>query len=125
MDTISFKVNFTEDSNDRDHKLTCTNIIAHYLFFLSLVNQFMFFFIACIFARVTKIESDWEEHEQHTPLENFRHIMFPMFCWIRLARNRPFNTVLLGIQTLLTMMSTISYFFQIAYSGDNQILFLL
>ena len=119
------KINNIEDSNDRDQKLTCTNIIAHYLFILSLVNQFIFFYFACIFAKVTKVTSDWGEHEQHTPFEHFRHFMFPMFCWIRLAKNRPFNTVLLSTQAILTMLSTTAYFCQVVCSGNYYILFLM
>ena len=99
-----------------DHTFYCGQMIAHYLFFLSLVNQFTFFCIACIFAKLTKIESDWGEHEQHPPLVKFRHFMFPIMCWLFMKSNHHY-TLNISIQSIVTMISPITYFYTIAKPG--------
>ena len=105
---------------DYGQTFNCGNMIAHYLFFLSWVNQFTFFCIACIFAKLTKIESDWGDHEQHPPLVKFRHFIFPMISWIWLKSNHyHYLSITLNvlIQSILTLISPITYFCTIAMPG--------
>merc|ERR1712228_371960 len=47
-----------KEDTDYNHTFNCGKMIALYLFFLSLVNQFTFFCTACIFAKLTKTDSD-------------------------------------------------------------------
>ena len=101
---------------DHGQTFTCQKMIAHYLFLLSLVNQSIFFCVACIFAKLTKIESDWGEHEQHPPLVKFRHFMFPIICWLWLKSKHDY-TFNIWIQSILTMISPITYFYTLAKPG--------
>lgn len=102
---------------DHGQTFTCQKMIAHYLFLLSLVNQSIFFCVACIFAKLTKIESDWGEHEQHPPLVKFRHFMFPIICWLWLKSKHDY-TFNIWIQSILTMISPITYFYNILKPGN-------
>ena len=84
---------------------------------MSLVNQLTFFCIACIFAKLTKIESDWGgEHEQHPPLVKFRQFIFPIISWLHIKSNHHY-TLNISIQSIVTMISPITYFYTIAKPG--------
>ena len=105
------------EDTDHNQTFTCGKMIAHYLFFLSLVNQFAFFCIACIFATLTKIKSDWGAHEQHSPLVKFRHFIFPILNWSCIKSNHHYISNI-WIQSIVTMISPITYFYTIAKPGN-------
>ena len=92
-------------------------MIAHYLYFMSLVNQLTFFFIASIFAKLTKIESDWGEHEQQSLLVKFRQFIFPIISWMHIKSNHQY-TLNLWIQSIVLIISPITYFYNIAKPGN-------
>ena len=101
-----------------DGDFNCGKMMVHYFLFLSLVNQFIFFCIACPFAKLTKVESDWENHEQHTLLVKFRHFIFPILCWAAVKYNHYF-TFNIGMHSAITMMSPITYFWNLTKPGDG------
>ena len=92
-------------------------MMALYFLFLSLVNQFTFFCIACTFAKLTKVESDWENHEQHTLLVKFRHFIFPIIIWLSIKYNH-YSVFSIAIHSAITMMSPITYFWNLIKPGN-------
>ena len=106
------------DFLEQEGYFNCGMMMVQYFLFLSLVNQFIFFCIACTFAKLTKVESDWENHEQHTLLVKFRHFIFPIIIWAGLKYDQ-YYTLNAGMHSAITMMSPITYFWTLAKPGND------
>ena len=105
-------INLTFTIDDKE----CGTMMAHYLFYLSSVNQWVFFCIACLFAKLTKEESEWENIEKPTMFRQLAAFQFPLICWL-FVKFKYNIVVAIVTQTILTMMSTITYFYNRIYPG--------
>ena len=92
---------------------------AHYFFFLSLVNQALFYCIACLYAKLTKVESGEALTTYKTPNipGSFGTFILPVLVWLCTKYKFHFSLNIF-IQSILTMLSTITYFYkQVMSSG--------
>ena len=112
---IVIKLTVIEDNN---HVSDCQVMIAHYLFFLSRVNQCAFFGIACIFAKLTKKEYDWERHNKPSSFRNLATFLFPIINWVCTKYKYHFVFTIL-VQSILTMLSPLIYFYSFIDEGTT------
>ena len=105
-----------------DQGQDCEEMMAHYFHFLSLVNQCIFYCIACLFAKLTKIESGMVlvDYKQPNLIGNFGTFILPVLVWLCTKYNFHYSLNIF-IQSILTMLSTIAYFYKQVMSSDTYI----
>ena len=86
----------------------CGGRMAHYFYFISLVNQYLFHCIACIFTKLAKIKI-WKNDKRSTFLGKFGVFQFPLLNWFCVKYNYPFK-IAISINSISTMTVPIVYF---------------
>ena len=86
--------------------------MVHYFFFVSLVNQNLFYCMACIFTKLAKIEPNLGEKRKSTLLNKFGNFQMPLLNWLCIKYNYHFKITIL-IHSISTMTDPIAYFYNL------------
>ena len=93
-----------------DHEQDCEGMMAHYFFFVSMVNQYLFYFVACIFTKLTKTKPYLGNFKKPNLFNMFGNFQFPLLNWLCIKYNYHFKIAIL-IQSISSMANPVVYFF--------------
>ena len=107
---------------DLDQEVDFWAMTAHYCFFLSVVNQCIFFCVACAFATVTRDASQRKPFKNPSFFRQLATLPFPIITWLctRYKDSRNLGTrfpITILIQSILTLLSPITYFYNLKSRG--------
>ena len=91
--------------------------MAHYFMFLQLVNQCLFFLIACIFSKLFKIESEGR-YFKNPNFSQFDTILVPVLAWIVIKYKHHFKFSIL-FESVVTIFSPLTYFYNLIKPGRS------
>ena len=113
----------TEEVDDDQE---CGIMVAHYFFFISIVNQRAFLAISCTYAEIIKFECTRCRYDEPSFFENAKTILWPVLSWISVTYKFHFTHLLLTISAV-TIASPITYFFNWVKPGNrlNKYLFIV
>ena len=104
---------FTEDA-DNEHD--CGIMMAHYFFFLSIVNHCVFFGIAWIYAKVIKSEYVPRQYKKISYFDKATSIIFPILSWLAIRYKYHFKH-LIATESIVTVISPITYLYDMVNPG--------
>ena len=93
--------------------------MAHYLFFSSLVNQYIFYYAACLFAKVSKVNLDSGHFKNIYLTSMFTLFQYPVLNWFCVKYNYHFK-ITISITSAMSTLSPIIYFYSIARPGGKK-----
>lgn len=97
--------------------------MAHYFFFLSIVNNCLFFVIACIYAKVMKVEFAPSQYKKLSFFDKASSILSPLVCWLCIRYKYHFKHILVT-GSLSTMISPITYLYNMVKPGTILFMFI-
>ena len=110
---ILVKFMFIEDA-DNEHD--CGIMMAHYFFFLSIVNHCAFFGIAWIYAKVIKSEYVPCQYKKISYFDKPTSIIFPILSWLAIRYKYHFKH-LIATESIVTVISPITYLYDMVNPG--------
>ena len=93
-----------------DLEQDCEGMMAHYLFFLCLVNQYIFYYTACMFAKRAQINPKSGHFKKANLISMFSCFQYPLLSWFCVKYNYHFK-ITISITAVMTMLKPIMYFY--------------
>ena len=87
-------------------------MMAHYLYFLSLVNQYIFYYTACIFAKLSKRIPSSGHLKSINFTNMFAFFQYPLLIWFCARYNCHFK-ITISITSIWTTLSPLTYFYSL------------
>ena len=113
----------TDNITHADHEQDCEGMMAQYFFFLGLVNQYIFYCIACMFTKLAnvKIKPDSGIFHKPTYFNIFGNFQFQLHNWYCVKYNYHFK-IAITINSIMTMANPMIYFYTLVKPEGNTIL---
>ena len=107
-------------TGDADNENECGIVMAHYLYFLSLVNNCVLFGIACTFAKVVKNKSCPSSERKLSLSEKAYYILYPVVVWLSTKFSYHFKLSLMA-QSMVNALIPITYFYNWMKPGNDNL----